>query len=73
MYLGSTLYDGIPCQTFFNYQLFENHVVFVMWDWCWVDDGSSSDEELGNDHLEESQSSEEEKLDDDPFPVLPIP
>ena len=49
-----------------NYQLFENHVVFVTWDWCWVDDGSSSDEELGNDHLEESQSSEEKQLDDEP-------
>ena len=43
-----------------SYQLFEGHVVFVMWEWCWVDGGNLSDEELGVDLEEPLPSSEEE-------------
>jgi len=50
--------------------LFEDHVVFVIWNWCWVDDGSCSDEELDDEVLEESQSSEEEHSDDDSIPSI---
>ena len=31
-----------------------------MWEWCWVDNGNSSDEELGVDLEEPLPSSEEE-------------